>query len=63
MNIEHVVQVHYDDGFPYSESHFIKIDSELILIGCNDTIQKGSRYGEIADTIVKAVNQYEGEKK
>jgi len=64
MKLEHVVQKHYDkDGFPVSESHFIKINDELFLIGCNGvfSVPESDDYGEIADWIVEAVNEKAGE--
>jgi hypothetical protein len=59
MNIEHVIQLHYEGGYPYSESHFLKIDDELILIGCNGYGGENNKYVKIADLIVKAVKELE----
>ena len=59
MNVEHVVRIHYEGGYPYSESHFLRIDNELILIGCNGYGWEENKYGKIADLIVKAVKEME----
>jgi hypothetical protein len=61
--LEHVIHEHYDnDGFPAAKSHFIKIDDELILIGCNGIYgdSKSKDYGKLTDLIVKAVNEKAG---
>jgi hypothetical protein len=61
MKLEHVIHTGYDNGYPLTESHFIKFGNELILIGCNGADWKDSPYGKLADTIVKAVNEKSGE--